>query len=150
MCVLSEEPKRGRNGTVWVHMRKCLHKCNRTQVRLATKEAEGIETVPSLILELTEAVREGRTRHFAVVTEEADPEDEEDSVAESNFMDVRLGRPESQPEPESNACQSRRYITQYQIRTHAATSISTDMENGDVLGFHHMRASCAACLPQRS
>ena len=33
VCVLSEEPKPGRNETVWVHMRNCLHKCNRTQVR---------------------------------------------------------------------------------------------------------------------
>ena len=30
VCVLSEEPKPGRNETVWVHMRNCLHKCNRT------------------------------------------------------------------------------------------------------------------------
>ena len=43
VCVLSEEPKPGRNETVWVHMRNCLHKCNRTQVRPATnEEAEGI------------------------------------------------------------------------------------------------------------
>ena len=45
VCVLSEEPKPGRNETVWVHMRNCLHECNRTLVRPATnEEAEGIET----------------------------------------------------------------------------------------------------------
>ena len=48
--VLNEEPKPGRNETVWVHMRNCLHKCNRTQVRPATNEvAEVIETVTSLL-----------------------------------------------------------------------------------------------------
>ena len=63
VCVLNEEPKPGRNETVWVQMRDCLHKCNRTQVRPATnEEAEGIETVTSLLPSLTEAVREGRTR----------------------------------------------------------------------------------------
>ena len=52
--VLSEEPKPGRNETVWVHMRNCLHVCNRTQVRPATnEEAEGIETVTSLLPNLT-------------------------------------------------------------------------------------------------
>ena len=54
VCVLSEEPKPGRNETVWVHMRNCLHECNRTQVRPATnEEAEGIETVASLLPGLT-------------------------------------------------------------------------------------------------
>ena len=63
--LVSEEPKPGRNETVWVHMRNCLHKCNRTQVRPATnEEAEGIEIVASLLPNLTEAVREGRTRHW--------------------------------------------------------------------------------------
>ena len=63
VCVLCEEPKPGRNLTVWVHTRNCLHKCNRTQVRPATnEEAEGIETITSLLPSLTEAVREGRTR----------------------------------------------------------------------------------------
>ena len=64
--VLNEEQKPARNETVWVHMRNCLHKYNRTQVRPATnEEAEGIETVTSLLPNPTEAVREGRTRHFA-------------------------------------------------------------------------------------
>ena len=104
MCVLSEEPKPGRNGTVWVHMRNCLHKCNRTQVRPPTnEEAEGIETVTSLLPNLTEAVREGRTRHFADITDEGDPEDDEPKVVEGDVMDVRLGRPVSQPKPELNA-----------------------------------------------
>ena len=104
VCVLSEEPKPGRNETVWVHMRNCLHKCNRTQVRPATnEEAEGIETVTSLLPNLTEAVREGRTRHFADITDEGDPEDDEQMVVEGDVMDVRLGKPDSQPEPELNA-----------------------------------------------
>ena len=99
MCVLSEEPKPGRKETVWVHMRNCLHKCNRTQVRNATnEEAEGIETVTSLLSGLTEAVREGRT-----ITDEGDPEDDEETVVEGDVMDVHLGRPDSQLEPESNA-----------------------------------------------
>ena len=138
VCVLSEEPKPGRNGTVWVHMRDCLHKCNRTQVRPATKEAEGIETVSSLILELTEAVREGRTRHFADITDEGDPEDDEPVVVEGDVMDVRLGRPHSQPEPEelnapanSNApSQSSRSETHAEPEAEASTSAGTDMETG--------------------
>ena len=94
VSVLGEEPKPGRNDTVWVHMRNCLRKCNRTQLRPATEEAEGIETVASLLPRLAEAAREGRTRHFADITDEGDPEDD--------VMDVRLGRPDSQPEPELN------------------------------------------------
>ena len=86
VCVLSEEPKLGRNDTVWVHMRNCLHKCNRTQVRPATNEAEGIEIVTSLLPILTEAVRKGRTRHFADITEEGDPEDDEPMVVEGDVM----------------------------------------------------------------
>ena len=40
-------------------MRNCLNKCNRTQVRPATnEEAEGIETVASLLPGLTEKGRE--------------------------------------------------------------------------------------------
>ena len=62
VCVLSEEQKPGRNEKVWVHMRDCLHRCNRTQVRPATnEEVEGIETVTSLLPSLTEAVRERDT-----------------------------------------------------------------------------------------
>ena len=63
VCVLSDEPKPGRNETVWVHMRNCLRKCNHTQVRPAIhEETEGIETVTTVLPNLTEAVREGRTR----------------------------------------------------------------------------------------
>ena len=59
VCVLSEDPKPGRNETVWVHMQECLHKCNRTQVRPATKEeeAEGIEAIASMLSGLTAAIR---------------------------------------------------------------------------------------------
>ena len=99
--VLSEEPKPRRNETVWVPMRNCLRKCKRTQVRPATNE--GIETVTSLLPSLTEAVREGRTRHFADITDEGDPEGDEPLVVDGDAMDVRLGRPDTQPEPEFNA-----------------------------------------------
>ena len=121
------------------------------------RDQRGIETVTSLIPELTDAVREGRPRHLTDITEEGDPEDDEDTVAESNVMDVRLGRPDSQAEPESNApanpdatSRSARSETHAEPQAEVSTSISTDMENGDVLRFNHMRASCAACLPQRS
>ena len=81
-----------------------MHKCNRTQVRPATnEEAEGIETVTSLLPNLTEAVREGRTRHFADITDEGDSEDDDQKVVEGDVMDVRLCKPDSQPEPELNA-----------------------------------------------
>ena len=138
MCVLSEETKPGRNEAVWVHMRSCLHKCNRTQVRPATnEEAEGIETVTSLLPNLTEAVREGRTRHFADITDEGDPEDDEPMVVEGDVMDVRLGRPDSQPEPELNVpANSRAPSHSDRPETHAereaevSTSAGTDMEIG--------------------
>ena len=70
-----------------------------TQVQSRTGEARdqrGIETVTSLLPNLTEAVREGRTRHFAGITDEGDPEDDEPMVVEGDVMDVRLGRPDSQ------------------------------------------------------
>ena len=140
VCVLSEEPKPGRNETVWVHMRNCLHKCNnRTQVRSATnEEAEGIEIVTSLLPGLTEAVREGRTRQFADITDEGDPEDDEPIIVEGDVMDVRLGRPDSQPEPEeldapanSNASsRSARSETHAEPEAEASTSAGTDMETG--------------------
>ena len=138
MCVLSEEPKPGRNETVWVHMHNCLHQCNRTQVRPATnEEAEGIETVTSLLPSLTGAVREGRMRHFADISDEGDPEDDEPMVVEGDVMDVRLGRPDSQPEPELNALansnapsQSSRSETHAEPEAEASTSAGTDMETG--------------------
>ena len=67
------------------------------------EEAEGIETVASLSPGRTESVRQGRTEHFAYMTDEVDPEDDEGTVVEGDVMDVRLGRPDSQPEPEFNA-----------------------------------------------
>ena len=118
-------------------MRNCLHKCNRTQVRPATNEAEGIEIVTQLLPNLTEAVREGRTRHFADITEEGDPEDDEPMVVEGDVMDVRLGRPDSQPEPEliapanSNApSHSDRSETHAEPEAEVSTSACTDMEIG--------------------
>ena len=129
VCVLSEEPKPGRNETVWVLMRNCLHKCNRTQVRPATNaEAEGIEIVTSLLPNLTEAVREGRTRHFADITDEGDPEDDEPIIVEGDVMDVRLGRPDSQPESELS--RSARSETHAEPEAKASTSAGTDMEIG--------------------
>ena len=137
MCVLSEEPKPAQNETVRVHMRNCLHKCNRTQVRPAiNEEAEGIETVTSLLPNLTEAVREGRTRHFADITHEGDPEDEP-TVVEGDVMDVRLGRRDSQPEPELNApansdatSRSARPEAHAEPEAEVSTLAGTDMEIG--------------------
>ena len=135
VCVLSEEPKPGRNETVWVHMRNCLHKCNRIQVRsAANEEAEGIETVTSLLPSLTDAVREGRMRHFADIT---DPEDDEQMDVEEDIMNVRLGRPDSQLEPELNepansnaTSRSARSETHAELEAESSTSAGTDMENG--------------------
>ena len=87
---------------------------------------------------LTEAVREGRTRHFADITDEGDPEDDEPMVVEGDVMDVRLGRPDSQPEPEelnapanSNASsRSARSETHAEPEAEASTSAGTDMEIG--------------------
>ena len=118
-------------------MRNCLHKCNRTQVRPATnEEAEGIDTVTSLMPDLTEAVCEGRTRHFADITDEGDPEDDESMVVEGDVVDVRFGRPDSQPEPEehnahanSNASsRSDRSETPAEPEGEVSTSAGTDME----------------------
>ena len=138
MCVLSEEPKPGRNETAWVHMRNCLHKCNRTQVRPATnEEAEGIEIITSLLPNLTVAVREGRTRHFADITDEGDPEGEQPTVVEGDVMDVRLGRADSQLEAELNApansnatSRSARSKTHAETEAEVSTSAGTYMEIG--------------------
>ena len=138
VCVLSEEQRPGRNETLWVHMRNCLHKCKRTQVRLATnEEAEGIETVTALLPSLTEAVREGRTRHVADITDEGDPEDDEPTVMEGDVMDFRFGRPDLQREPELNVpansnapSHSARSGTHAEPEAEASTSAGTDMEIG--------------------
>ena len=136
VCVLSEEPKPGRNETAWVHMRNCFHKCNRTQVRPATnEEAEGIDTFTSLLPSLTEAVRKGRMRHIADITDEEDPEDDEQMVAEDYFMDVRLGRPDSQLEPKLNEPANSNATSRMpdqklnaEPEAEASTSAGTDME----------------------
>ena len=140
VCVLSEGPKPGRNETVMGARAELLaYKCNRTQVRPVTnEEAEGIETVTSLLPNLTVAVREGRMRHFADITDEGGPEDDEPMVVEGDVMDVRFGRPDSQPEPEelnapanSNApSQSSRSETHAEPEAEASTSAGTDMESG--------------------
>ena len=86
---------------------------------------------------MTEAVREGRTQHFADITEEGDPEDDEPMVVEGDVMDVRLGRPDSQPEPERNAfansnapSHSDRSETHAEPQAEVSTSAGTDMEIG--------------------
>ena len=117
-------------------MKNCLHSCNRTQVRPATnEEGEGIETVTLLLPNLTDAVREGRTRLFADITDEGDPEDDEPMVVEGDVMDVTLGRPDSHPEPELNApanssasSRSARSETHAEPEAEASTSAGTDME----------------------
>ena len=98
---------------------------------------KGIETVTSSLPNLTEAVREGRTRHFADITDEGDPEDDEPLVVEGDVMDVRLGRQDSQPELELNATansnassRSARSETHAEPKAEASTSASTDMEIG--------------------
>ena len=121
--MLSDVPKPGRNETVWVHLRNCLH-----------EEVEGIETVASLSPELTEAAREGRTRHVADIIDEGGPEDEEETVLEGDAMDIRLGRRESEPEPELNAnpetiSRSTRSETHAESETEVSTSIGTGMKN---------------------
>ena len=102
---------------------------------MTNEEAEGIETVTALLPSLTKSVREGRTRHFADITEEGDPEDDEPMVVEGDVMDVRLGRPDSQPEPELNApansdatARSARSETHAESEAEASTSAGTDME----------------------
>ena len=102
---------------------------------MTNEEAKGIETVTSLLPGLTEAVREGRTRHFADITDEGDPEDDEPTVVEGDVMDVRLGRPDSQTENELNAPansdatpRSARSETHAEPEAKVSTSASTDME----------------------
>ena len=138
LCVLSEDPKSGRNETVWVHMRNCLNKCHRTQVRPATNEdAEGTEAVASLFSGLTKAIHEGCTRHFADITDEGDPEDNEETVVEGYVTDVCVGRPDLQPKSELNVPSnsdftlgSTRSETHAEPKAEVSTSTSTDMETG--------------------
>ena len=115
------------------------------QVRPATnEEAEGIETVTSFLPSLTEAVREGRMRHFADITDGGDPEDDEPIVVKEDVMDVRLGRPDSQPELELNepansnaTSRSARSGTHAESEAEASTSAGTDIETG--AGDHRVR-----------
>ena len=67
--------------------------------------------------------------------DERDPEDDEPTVVEGDVMDVRLGRPDSQPEPELNApansdatSRSARSETHAEPEAEVSTSASTDME----------------------
>ena len=77
---------------------------------------------------------------YAVNEEQAvdrDPEDDEPMVVEGDVMDVRLGRPDSQPEPELNApansnasSRSARSETYAEPEAEVSTSAGTDMEFG--------------------
>ena len=81
-----------------VHLRNCLHKCNRTQVRPATnEEASELKMVWT---DLSEDVRRGKLRHYTDTTQEGEPEEDEEMGTEDNVPDVRHGRPDVQPEPE--------------------------------------------------
>ena len=89
-----------------------------SQVRPATnEEAEGIETVTSLLPKLTEAVREGRTRHFADITDEGDPEDDEPTVVEGRCHGRSPGKTRFAARTGAQCtCQFQRPITHCQIR----------------------------------
>ena len=85
--------------------------CNRTRVRPATnEEAEGVDTVTSLLAEPD--LKDARDTLPTSLTR-----DDEPTVVESDVMDFRLGRADSQPEPELNAPSNS-----------GRTSASTDME----------------------
>ena len=88
--------------------------------------AEGIETVASLLPNLTEAVREGRARHFADITDWGDPEDVVEGV-----VDVRLRRPDSQPDAPSHSARSE---THAEPEAEVSTAAGTDMEIESVIG----------------
>ena len=69
---------------------------NRTQVRPATtEEAAGLEMVSNW-----EDVHHERLWHYTDVTEEGEPEEDEEMGTGDSFPDVRHGRPDAQPEPE--------------------------------------------------
>ena len=57
------------------------HMAESSQVRPATNEdSEGIETVASQLPGVTASLCEGRTRHFADITDEEEPDDDETST----------------------------------------------------------------------
>ena len=71
------------------------------------------------------------------LTDEGDPEDDEPMVVEGDVMDDRLGRPDSQPEPELNApansnapSHSDRSDTHAEPEAEVSTLARTDMEIG--------------------
>ena len=76
-------------------------------------------------------------RHFTDITDVGDLEDDEQMVVEEDVMDVRLRRPDSQPEPELNepansnaTSRSARSETHAEPEAEASTSAGTDMEIG--------------------
>ena len=89
----------------------------------------------ALLPSLTEAVREGRTRHFADITDAGNPDDDEPMLVEGDVMDVRSGRPYSQLEPELNVpansdatSRGARSETNAEPEAEASISAGTDME----------------------
>ena len=97
------------------------------------EETEGIETVASLLRGLTEAVLEGRTRHFDDISDE----DDEETVVERDVMDVPLGIPDSKPEPEIHTSanldvtsRSSRSETHVEPESEVSASIDMDMGTG--------------------
>ena len=77
--------------------------------------------------------------------DQGDPEDDEPMVVECDVMDVRLGRPDSQPEPELNAPatsnaapRSARSDPHAEPEAEVSTSVGTDME----IGVGNRRVRC--------
>ena len=74
------------------------------------EEAEGM---PRSYLNLPKQFVKDARDIFADIFAEEDPDDDEETVVEGGVVDVCLGRPDSHPEPESNApaCNPQRCIT---------------------------------------
>ena len=99
--------------------------CNRTHVRPATNEkAEGIETVASLLLGLTKVVRED-ARDTTMTR--GDFEDDEDTVVESDVMDVRSSTYLPIPTPHHAVPDQNLAV---EPESEVALSIGMDMETG--------------------
>ena len=89
------------NETIWVHVRNCCRKRNRTQVSFATsEEADGLVMVRIWIQELSEDVRRGRLQHHADITEEGEPDEDEEIGPNVSVADARHGHHHVQSEPE--------------------------------------------------
>ena len=93
-CVFSRERVPGRNGTTWVRMRSCPHKCNRTQVRPATNENEH----SSQNFVKMSGVGDSDTTQISLREERL--KKMKKMGTEDSALDVRHGRPDVQLEPE--------------------------------------------------